>query len=120
MREEAAAVLRIFVMFLCGMSILKITAAPVAEGIKSPVGKSDWSKRTIDMILSNKKYCGFSVAKGEKETYGYENHHEPIIALDLFEKVQAARAERTNVEIGEDGKPHRKSTKYSSQKKSDE
>lgn len=116
--EEAVVVRRIFVMYLCGMSILKIKAALGADGIMSPTGKSNWNKRTIDMILSNKKYCGFSVAKGGNETYEYENHHEPIIALDLFEKVQATRAERTNIEIGEDGKPHRKSTKYTSQKTS--
>lgn len=114
--EEAAVVRRIFAMYLCGMSVLKIKAAFEADGIMSPTGKSNWTKRTIDMILSNKKYCGFSVARCGKMAYECENHHEPIITLDLFEKVQAARAERTNVEIGEDGKPHRKSTKYSSQK----
>jgi len=88
MREEAAAVLRIFVMFLCGMSILKITAAPVAEGIKSPVGKSDWSKRTIDMILSSKKQCGYSIVKAGDKSYECVYHHEPMISLDLFERVQ--------------------------------
>lgn len=117
--KEAAVVRRIFAMYLSGMSVLKIKAALEADGIMSPTGKSSWSKRTVDMILSNKKYCGYSVAKGGKEIYEYENHHEPIIALDLFEKVQAAKAERTNVEIGEDGKPHRKNRKYSSRKTSD-
>ncbi|MPN01366.1 hypothetical protein SDC9_148575 [bioreactor metagenome] len=116
--EEATVVRRIFAMYLCGMSVLKIKAALEADRIMSPTGKSNWSKRTIDIILSNKKYCGFSVVKGEKGTYERENHHEPIITLDLFEKVQTTKAERTNVEIGEDGKRHRKSTKYSSQKTS--
>jgi hypothetical protein len=41
------------------------------------------------------------------------------MGFDLFEKVQAAKMERTNVEIGEDGKLHRKSTKYSSNKTSE-
>jgi len=116
--EEATVVRRIFAMYLSGMSILKIKATLEADGIMSPTGKSNWSKRTIDMILSNKKYCGFSVAKGEKGTYERENHHEPIITLDLFEKVQTTKIERTNVEIDEDGKRHRKSQKYSSQKSS--
>ena len=27
-------------------------------GIKSPTGKDKWSKRTIDVMLSNEKYIG--------------------------------------------------------------
>ena len=67
--EEAAVVRRIFAMYLCGMSILKIKSALEAEGITSPAGKSNWSKRTIDMILSNKKYCGSSIVKSSKAPY---------------------------------------------------
>lgn len=37
------------------------------------------------------------------------------IPLELFEKVQAEKVKRTNVEIGENGKLKRKSTKYSSE-----
>jgi hypothetical protein len=83
MPEEAAVVRRIFAMYLCGMIILKIKAALEAEGILSPTGKSIWSKRTIDMILSNKKYCGISVVKGSEKLYEIENHHEPIITLQV-------------------------------------
>ena len=116
--EEAAIVRRIFAMYLCGMSILKIKAALEAEGITSPTGKSIWSKRTIDMILSNKKYCGSSVVKGEGKFYEIENHHEPIITFEVFERALTAKAERTNIEIGEDGRKHRKRTKFTSQKTS--
>jgi len=94
-QEEAAVVCRIFAMYLCRMSILKIKAALEVEGILSPTGKSIWSKRTIDMILSNKKYCGSSVVKGGKVSYEIENHHEPIISLEMFERAQTARTERT-------------------------
>jgi site-specific DNA recombinase len=114
--EEAAIVRRIFAMYLYGMSILKIKAALELEGITSPTGKNIWSKRTIDMILSNKKYCGLSVVKSAKTSYEIENHHEPIITLDLFERTQTAKAERTNIEVGEDGKKLRRSTKFTSQK----
>jgi site-specific DNA recombinase len=105
-----------FAMHLCEMSTLKIKAALETEAILSPAGKSTWSKRTIDMILSNKKYCGSFVVKGGGKSYECVNHHEPIILLDLFERVQTAKAERTNIEIGEDGRKLRRSTKYSSQK----
>lgn len=103
-------------MYLCGMSILKIKAALEAEGILSPTGKNIWSKRTIDMILSNKKYCGFSIARSGKDPYLIENHHEPIITNEVFEQAQAAKAERTNTEIGKDGKKRRKNIKFTSQK----
>jgi site-specific DNA recombinase len=114
--EEAAIVRRIFAMYLCGMSILKIKAALEAEGITSPSGKSVWSKRTIDMILSNRKYCDSSVAKSGREPYEIENHHEPIISLELFEQVRTAKVERTNIQVGEDGRKLRRSTKFTSHK----
>jgi len=99
-------------MYLCGMSILKIKAALEAEGIMSPTGKSTWSKRTIEMILSNKKYCGLSVVKAESKLYECVDHHEPIISLELFQQAQKAKTERTNIEVGEDGKKLRRSTKF--------
>ena len=67
------------------------------------------------MILLNKKYCGYSVVKVENKSYQQDNHHEPIIPFELFEKLQAKKVKRTNVEMGENGKLHRKSTKYSSE-----
>lgn len=68
------------------------------------------------MILSNKKYCGLSVVKAGARSCEIENHHEPIISLELFERAQTAKVERTNIEIGEDGKKLRKSTKFTSQR----
>ena len=112
--EEAAVVRRIFAMYLCGKSILKIKSALEAEGITSPARKSMWSKRTIYMILSNKKYCGSSVARSGKNPYLIKNHHEPIIILEVFERVQAAKAERTNIEIDEDGRKLRRRIEFTS------
>ena len=54
------------------------------------------------------------MVKVENKSYEQDNHHEPIIPLELFEKAQAEKAKRTNVEIDENGKLHRKSTKCSS------
>ena len=117
--EEANVVRRIFAMYLCGMSILKIKATLEAERITSPTGKNIWSKRTIDMILSNKKYCGFSIARSGKDPYLIENHHEPIISSQVFDQVKAAKVERTNTEIGDDGRKIRKNIKFTSQKLSE-
>ena len=71
---------------------------------------------SLDMILSNKKYCGLSVVKSGKSFYEIDNHHEPIITLEVFERTQVTKAERTNIEIGEDGRKIRKRTKFTSQK----
>ena len=119
MAEEAAAVDRISAMYLCGMSILKIKAALEAEGIMSPTGKSNRGMRTIDMILSNKYYCGLSVVKSRGQLYAIENHHEPTIAVDLYEKVWTAKSERTDIETGEDGRKLRKGAKFASQRTPD-
>ena len=105
-------------MYLCGMNVLKIKAAFEAEGITSPTGKSNWSKRTIDMILSNKKYCGLSVVKAGGSSYECVNHHEPVISLELFEQVRTVKAERTNIEMGEGERKLRENIKFTSEKKS--
>lgn len=133
--EEATVVRRIYNEYLDGKSILKIKAALEKSNILSPSGKQTWSKRTIELMLKNKKYCGFSVAyktysegepkskrkinKGEHAIVEIANHHEPIIPLELYEKVQQEIIARSNIEIGEDGTKKRKSTKYSAKKTQD-
>ncbi len=47
--------------------------------------------------------------------YHAENNHPPIIDKEMFEKVQAERSRRTNIEITDEGKK-RKSEKYSSKR----
>ena len=127
--EQAAVVRRIFNSYLDGMSIIKIKAALESEGILSPSGKQIWNKHTIELILTNKKYCGYAVAyktyfqgepkpkrkinKGEHIMAEIENHHKAIVPLELFEKVQKEKVLRSNVEIGDDGIARRKTTKYS-------
>ena len=130
--DEASVVREIFSMYLRGLSILKIKQQLESRGIPSPTGKPAWSKHTIDTILDNKKYIGVSVIyktyhtghpeskrvlnRGTHDRYELNGHHIPIIPADLFEKVQSTRAERSNIELDEDGKPKRKSKKYSAAK----
>jgi len=52
---------------------------------------------------------------GEHIRYHAENNHPPIIDEEIFEKVQAERSRRTNIEITDEG-IKRKSEKYSSKK----
>jgi site-specific DNA recombinase len=72
----------IFDLYLQGKSIVGITKELENRGIKTPTGKDTWSKRTIDVMLSNEKYIGTVrlLDKGENEVhYVSENNHPPII-----------------------------------------
>lgn len=64
------------------------------RGIKTPTGKENWSKRTIDVMLSNEKYIGvvrLLNAEEHQEHYISENNHPAIILKEQFEAVQAER-----------------------------
>ena len=96
----------------------------------SPTGNENWSKKTIENILTNEKYTGDVIVmktktspdKGHKRI---QNLDEPkymikdlipsIIAKDIFDAVQEERKRRCNIETDENG-THRKKEKYSSKK----
>ena len=85
-------------------------------GVKSPTGKDKWSKRTIDVMLSNEKYTGSVrlLDNGKHETvYLCENNNPAIISKETFQAVQIEKTKRSNVIKGENG-VQRKSKKYSS------
>ena len=129
--EEAVIVRRVYAMYLSGMSIVKIKAALEDNKIPSPTGKDQWSKHTLEFMLTNTKYYGTSVifkthtpeyrAKrkvngGEKERYAAQGNNEAIIPEEMFNQVQSERSKRSNIEIGADGAKTRKRTKYSAKK----
>lgn len=91
------------------------------EGIKTKRGGNKWTNASVYKILKNEKYCGDLIQqktytpdflshskkynKGEREFVKIENHHEPIIDKETFNKVQeemARRKEKSNV----DGSKH--------------
>lgn len=113
---QAEHVKLIFHLYLFGCSILGIIRELKSRNIKSPTGKDSWNKRSIDTMLSNEKYTGrVIIMKNDPYTpsYEYKNHHEGIISEEIFAAVQYQKEQRSNME---DGK--RKSSKYSSKKKS--
>lgn len=78
--------------------------------------KRYWQLRTVYTILTNETYIGTMVSgKTEQESVGskrkilkprsewkrYENHHEPIISREEFQKVQEDFFQRNNAERGE-------------------
>ena len=119
--DEAINVRLIFDMYLQGKSIIGIKKELEKLGIKTPTGKEKWNKRTIDVMLSNKKYIGVVrlLNSGEHEVhYVFENNHPAIISKEKFEAVQMEKANRSNVVKGLGG-TKRKDTKYSSKRQND-
>ena len=126
--KQAENVRIIFDLYLQGHSMLSILRQLKKRRIKSPSGNGVWSKRAIETLLANEKYVGDVIVgktyKAEFPSnkrrayndgygkYGVNNDHEPIIQRDVFDKVQQARSERSNIQI-DAGKVIRKNTRYS-------
>ena len=116
--KQANNVRLIFNMYLQGKSVLGIVSALEQLGVKSPTGKDKWSKRTVDVMLSNEKYTGNVrlLDDGKHDVlYLAEDNNPAIISKEIFQAVLIEKQHRSNVIKGEDGK-HRKSEKYSSKK----
>lgn len=115
--EEQAVIVRlIFDLYLGGKSILGIVKELKERGIKSPTGKDNWPKRSIEEMLSNEKYIGIAVVNvdGEEgQVYKLNNSHPAIISNEIFDAVQEEKLKRSNVELIND-EIKRKSSKYSS------
>lgn len=128
-KDEAQIVQQIFDMYLNGASIIGIIKQLEHHAIVSPTGKTKWSKRTIENLLSNEKYTGNVIAyktynegfpeskrytnKGEKDKFVAIGCNPAIIPEDIFNKVQDEKTKRSNIIRNEAG-VKRKSTHYSS------
>ena len=86
--EEQAVIVRlIFDLYLGGKSILGIVKELKERGIKSPTGKDNWPKRSIEEMLSNEKYIGIAVVNvdGEEgQVYKLNNSHPAIISKEIM------------------------------------
>ncbi|HVI42094.1 MAG TPA: recombinase family protein [Anaerovoracaceae bacterium] len=104
---EAKVVRWIFDRYLAGDSFGKITAGLEKQGISSPTGKAKWNREAISKLLSNEKYtgsvllqktlsfCGMQFKNdGELRQVLIKNHHESIISVQDFERVQQIKNER--------------------------
>jgi hypothetical protein len=106
---------KIYELYLNGYSILAIIRYLEEECIQSPTGKDHWSKRTIDIMLSNEKYTGNVVVgktygleypnnkrkinKGELQKFLAIDCHVLIISQELFDKVQLEKIRRSNIQV---------------------
>ena len=116
--DEAKNVTTIFEMHLHEKSVIDIVAELERLGVKSTTGKNTWSKRTIDVMLSNEKYTG-SVRlldnRKHEAVYLCGDNNPAIISKETFQAVQIEKTKRSNIVKGEIG-VQRKSKKYSSKK----
>ena len=110
---EAENVRFIYNCYLDGYSVVGIIKQLKAKKILSPTGKESWNKRSIENILSNKKYTGTTILTVEGDQYVKPDNHPAIISSEAFEAVQVQRSLRSNISTNQDGVSTRKSVKYS-------
>lgn len=103
--SEAEVVRLIFDLRLGGLSYGMIAAELEKQEIPSPTGKLKWNRECNRKMLCNEKYAGavllqktyvedFFTGKqvknvGQKQRYYYNNNHEAIVPLEVFESVHA-------------------------------
>lgn len=102
--EEAEIVREAFELCLQEKSPAEIARIFVTKGYKTVKGNKEWSGTAIREILKNNHYIGEVLGqkmytdnhlshksirnRGEKKQYLIENHHEPIIDKETFQKAQ--------------------------------
>ncbi|MDU5525800.1 MAG: recombinase family protein, partial [Clostridioides difficile] len=129
--EEAKIVRYIFKRYLEGNGGSVIGRELEEQGYLTPRGKTKWSDTTVLGVIKNEKYIGdilmgktFTVDPitkrrlanfGESDKYHIENHHEPIISKEDFEKAQEIRlrrAQNRNTIANKDRKREKLSRQY--------
>lgn len=115
-KEEAEIVKLIFHKFVNEKKGTHVIARELAEEGIPPMNAKAWSNTVILRAIRNEKYCGDLVQqktftpdylthkkrynRGEKEYIIIENHHEPIISKEMFEKAGRILDERSESQNG--------------------
>lgn len=98
---EASIVKKIFMDAFSGNGAFKISKKLNDLGVKPKRGET-WTENSVLYLLKNKHYTGdvvfgktytdasykSRINKGQSNLYIVQNHHEPIISHETFEKVQ--------------------------------
>lgn len=114
--EERAPVVRlVFERALAGDGSSKIAVTLNEKKIPSPLN-GKWSSGTVKGILTNERYVGDALYQktysdenfvrhtnhGERDQYLHQDHHEPIISREDFQKAQdmlAQHRKEKNIEL---------------------
>lgn len=110
--EEAETVKQIYRWYIGGYSLAQIQRELESRGMKNAKGNTQWSRSTVQSILTNEKYMGCALMQktytvdcisktvrknnGELPMILVEDHHEPIIAKAVFQWVQEEMKRRTS------------------------
>lgn len=108
-KDEAEVVKLIYELFLSGLGKEGVARELNKRGYKTRIG-ADWSDSSVRQILTNYDYTGNLLLqktyredfiskktrqnKGEYPMYHVEEHHEPIIDLETWNKTQAEMKKR--------------------------
>lgn len=116
--KEAEIVLLVFDLYLMNVGTSRISDLLNYMGVKTVTGNT-WESGTVNGMLCNEKYKGdFHLQKyytpenkrnqtrkntGEVQSYYISENHEPIVAPEVWEKVQEVREKRKrDRNIGQD------------------
>lgn len=110
--EESEIVRYMFKRYIEGAGCFVIAKELTKLGYKTRRGSAKWHESTIRGIIKNEKYKGdlllgktFTVDPithrrlhnfGEEEKYYIEDHHEPIISAEMFDKAQEILKRRSS------------------------
>jgi len=128
--EQAEVVIKIFELYLQGLSLGKIKSYLESQGIKTAMGKDNWDTKTIHKMLKNEKYKGdtmlqktitkdFMTGKkikntGQQNKYYIKDSHPAIVSAEVFDKVQEEMSKRARFVSNEDGTLETSGNKYNS------
>lgn len=103
-QDQARVIRRIYSGYLTGKTTRDLARELTQNGVISPIGKQTWWPTFIKKVLKNEAYIGsltyqktyvqdpltHKIVKnnGELPKYLIEDHHEAIIDIDTWEKVQ--------------------------------
>ena len=125
--DEGPVVRFMFNEYLAGKSMNEISDSLYKMGYKTFYGKDRFSTAGISQMLRNEIYTGTLVLQkgfinnpidkkrkinqGELERYVVSNHHEPIVSMEIFKRVQEMLAEKHR--LGFRGNKHIKLSAFS-------
>lgn len=130
--EEEAEIVKYVFRRYCEGAGSTVIARELAElGHKSPKGEDAWAESTVRGIIKNEKYIGNVLMgktytidpishkrvtnMGEEDKYYIEEHHEPIIPLEVYEKAQyILNSRRVSRETGRKGSNYSRMYPFSS------
>ena len=126
--KEAELVRRVFSEFLEGKSYNAIAKGLSKDKIKTVTGNEKWWDSTISGMLENEKYYGNALLqktitvdflnhkrkanKGQAQKFMVNENHPPIIAKEIFDKVQDERERRALLRGNLVGDRHKYTSKY--------